>query len=363
MEFLSITIAQDFNIRLPTLLGNYRLMRLIGQGSTSAVFLANHIKTGDFYGLKIVPRSLLEKNNLLCRFEQELRVQQSLSHQNLLALHDIIYNENIIGLVMDYCRNGDLYSYLVNHDRLPEIEARNIFIGILEGLYYLHSKEIAHRDIKPENILLDEDLTPKIADLGLCHTTYNSLLSTPCGSPFYVPPEVLNLEQYDGKKRDIWSLGIVLFAMVTSSLPWTELSQTALFSQIKNCDYVIPDFLSTRLQNLIRKMINNNPDDRPTCQEIFEDPWITGVDNSRKLQFGNMLGKNVESSENMTSQIIQETAKSHVRKQISIVIPKFAKVRSNSSKGEPMRPIHVLIRKKPTSGSIPPEKRLSSTFC
>ena len=133
-------------------------------------------------------------------------------------------------IVMEYCEKGELFDYIVNNGKLSEEESCRLFQQIINGVEYLHEQSIIHRDLKPENILLDNNINIKISDFGLS-TFYdkNTYLQTPCGTPSYAPPEMLNGNAYNGTSSDIWSCGIILYAMLCGSLPFAESKEDIIY--------------------------------------------------------------------------------------------------------------------------------------
>jgi serine/threonine protein kinase len=150
-----------------------------------------------------------------------------------------------------------------------------MFLNIAEAIRFIHGKNIVHRDLKPDNVLLDDVYAPKLADFGLCSLSKSGkLLRTPCGSPLYAPPEILINQGYEGKSADIWSLGILLYTMVTGTLPWTTDNRIQLFEQIKRADIDIPAHLSPALQDLLANMLQRDPTRRYSIEEVLESPWF-----------------------------------------------------------------------------------------
>jgi serine/threonine protein kinase len=149
-----------------------------------------------------------------------------------------------------------------------------MFRDLLDAMIYLHDRNIAHRDIKPDNILLDAQMQPKIADLGLCHTLHgNSLLSTRCGTIYYAAPELVRGIDYDGRAVDVWSLGVVLYVMVAGALPWTVTTEAHVYDQILHARYRLPVHIGSDLSDLLKSMIALAPSGRPTMKALAETPW------------------------------------------------------------------------------------------
>jgi serine/threonine protein kinase len=212
---------------------------------------------------------------MLDRFERELRLYEQLAHPNIITLIEIVYQPALIYIVMEYCENGDLCQQLQTYGRMDDPCARNVFRQLVNAVHYLHDRGIAHRDIKPENILLGADFSPKLADLGLCHTdAVNHLLSTPCGTPCYASPEIVRGVEYDGRATDVWSMGVVLYAMLTGALPWSLESQAETFHQILEAEFTIPPFVRPRASDLLRGMLVVDPAARLSIREVADSPWI-----------------------------------------------------------------------------------------
>jgi serine/threonine protein kinase len=188
---------------------------------------------------------------------------------------EVVFDPDLIFVVMEYCPHGDLFTHIVTSGVFAENRAREILSQIAEAVQYIHARGIAHRDLKPENILLDRQFVAKLADFGLCHVVSPKvLLRTPCGSPFYAPPEILANQDYDGKTADIWSLGVLLFTMVTGSLPWVSDNQARLFREIIDSDVDIPALLSPTLQDLLQGMLKRDPAERFTIADVIASAWL-----------------------------------------------------------------------------------------
>jgi serine/threonine protein kinase len=274
-DFVDLIINGSQPIRLPRHFGRYEYVKTLGGGSSSAVILVRNLILSQLFACKVVSRAHLVSQNLFDRFEQEVRLLTSLRHPNIVSFEEIVFDPELIYLVMEYCSQGDLFSHILSHGVFQEPRARQLTQQIAEAVRCIHGRDIAHRDLKAENILLDSHSVAKLADFGLCHTsTSKNLLRTPCGSPFYAPPEIVSNKDYEGKSADIWSLGILLYTMVTGSYPWSATNQTELFRQIKACDVTIPAALSQPLQQLLAAMLQRDPSRRPTIGEVLNSPWL-----------------------------------------------------------------------------------------
>ena len=268
-------------ISVPSKFGKYEIIKYLGTGKYSVVFLVKNVENPSLgpYACKICSHQILAKNGILGRFERELQILKSINSEYVVKLYDLIFDASYIYLILEYCQNGELFDYIVSKGKIEEKEAKTLFYNILKGVDFIHKQNIAHRDLKPENILLDANNNPKLFDFALCHQIYeDNLLKTPCGSAFYAPPEIILQKEYDGKKSDIWALGVILYTMVTGSLPWKETNTKALFQQIIDADYIVPKTVSPQIASLIEKMMNINPSERPTTEEILTHSWFDHIE-------------------------------------------------------------------------------------
>ena len=182
-------------------------------------------------------------------------------------------------MVIEYANKGELFNYIVMKKHLEEIEARKFFQEILAGVEYLHEHNIVHRDLKPENLLLDNSTSIKIADFGLsAKYEKGELLDTACGSPCYAAPEMILGRKYFGPTVDVLSCGVVLFAMVCGYLPFEGENTLELYKKILRVDYTTIDNLSEELEDLLKKILNTDPNTRYTIKAIMNHPWMTYIE-------------------------------------------------------------------------------------
>jgi serine/threonine protein kinase len=274
-EPLEISLTDRYVLRIPIHFSHYTYVKTLGEGCSSAVILVRDRYSSNLYACKVVSRRYLVEQDMFGPFEQEVRLLPTLQQSNIIRFVDIVFETEVIFVIMEYCSQGDLFRHIVARGVLQEGRACEIFRGIADAVRFIHERGIVHRDLKPENILLDHNFTPKIADFGLCHIAApNSFLSTPCGSPLYAAPEVIAGGPYDGRKADVWSLGVLLFTMVTGLLPWSSRNQVELFRQIREEVIEIPTTVSPALQELLRRMLERNTVARPSIAEVCNDPWF-----------------------------------------------------------------------------------------
>eukprot|EP01099_Mayorella_cantabrigiensis_P001179 TRINITY_DN1493_c0_g4_i1.p1 TRINITY_DN1493_c0_g4~~TRINITY_DN1493_c0_g4_i1.p1 ORF type:complete len:624 (+),score=148.42 TRINITY_DN1493_c0_g4_i1:334-2205(+) len=178
-------------------------------------------------------------------------------------------------LVLEHVEGGELFDYLVSKGSLDVAEARIFFQQIIAGMDYCHNHLICHRDLKPENLLLDAEKNIKICDFGMAALMKkNELLSTSCGSPHYASPEVVMGIKYDGFAADVWSCGVILFALLTGKLPFDDENIRTLLAKVKTGHFTMPPTLSAEAQDLISKMLTLDPKKRITIKEIRSHPWF-----------------------------------------------------------------------------------------
>lgn len=262
---------------LPAFMGKYNFGQTIGKGSFSLVKMAQHTETRNKYAVKIIPKSNMNTPADMERFEREIQVIIKMNHPGIIKIHDFLIDDNFFYLIMDFCGGGTLLSQISGKD-INEDRAKPIFKQILETVSYIHDQGIAHRDLKLENVLLDEFGHVKIVDFGFsCFAETGQMFQTPCGSPAYAAPEVIAGEHYDGKMADMWSMGVMLFGLITGELPWKGSNQIHVFNQIKNAQFEIPPGVSTFGQDLIRKLLVPEPNLRLTAGECLGHPWFDGV--------------------------------------------------------------------------------------
>ncbi|XP_052353708.1 serine/threonine-protein kinase MARK2 isoform X6 [Oncorhynchus keta] len=256
-------------------IGNYRLLKTIGKGNFAKVKLARHVLTGKEVAVKIIDKTQLNSSSLQKLF-REVRIMKLLNHPNIVKLFEVIETEKTLYLVMEYASGGEVFDYLVAHGRMKEKEARAKFRQIVSAVQYCHQKCIVHRDLKAENLLLDSDMNIKIADFGFSNEfVMGSKLDTFCGSPPYAAPELFQGKKYDGPEVDVWSLGVILYTLVSGSLPFDGQNLKELRERVLRGKYRIPFYMSTDCENLLKKFLILNPTKRGSLeQQIMKDRWM-----------------------------------------------------------------------------------------
>ncbi|KAL5217698.1 hypothetical protein ABZP36_018382 [Zizania latifolia] len=260
--------------------GEYVLLRQIGSGAYARVWLGRHCTRGTEVALKEIAVERLS-SKLRESLLSEVDILRRIRHPNIIALHESIRDGGKIFLVLEYCRGGDLHSYLQQHKRVSETVAKHFIQQLASGLQMLRENNVVHRDLKPQNILLvanNENSLLKIADFGFAKFLEPfSLAETLCGSPLYMAPEVMQAQKYDAK-ADLWSVGIILYQLVTGSPPFTGESQIQLLRNILNTREIrFPSDceLSHGCIDLCRKLLQINSVERLTVEEFVNHPFLS----------------------------------------------------------------------------------------
>ncbi|XP_061686956.1 maternal embryonic leucine zipper kinase [Syngnathoides biaculeatus] len=253
----------------------YEVYDTIGSGGFAKVKLGRHILTGEKVAIKIMNKKDLGDD--LPRVKVEMEAMKSLSHQHICRLYQVIESATQIFMILEYCPGGELFDYIIAKDRLSEEETRVFFRQIVSAVAYVHSQGYAHRDLKPENLLIDGEHNLKLIDFGLCAKPKGGLgyeLMTCCGSPAYAAPELIQGKAYIGSEADVWSMGVLLFALLCGFLPFDDDNCAVLYRKITRGKYDNPSWLSPGSVLLLNQMMQVEPKWRPTVQQLLEHPWV-----------------------------------------------------------------------------------------
>ncbi|GFR92753.1 protein kinase AMPK alpha subunit 2 [Elysia marginata] len=216
-------------------IGHYILGDTLGVGTFGKVKIATHQMTGHKVAVKILNRQKIKNLDVVGKIRREIQNLKLFRHPHIIKLYQVISTPTDIFMVMEHVAGGELFDYIVKHGRLKEPEARRFFQQIISGVDYCHRHMVVHRDLKPENLLLDSSNNVKIADFGLSNMmTDGEFLRTSCGSPNYAAPEVISGKLYAGPEVDIWSCGVILYALLCGTLPFDDEHVPTLFRKIKS---------------------------------------------------------------------------------------------------------------------------------
>ena len=251
--------------------GNYSLGRLIGKGSFGKVYLATHTLTN---ASKVVLKSANKDDANLAR---EIHHHRQFLHPHIARLYEVIVTENLVWLALEWCPGDELYNHLLKHGRMDVGKVQKIFTQLVGAVSYVHSKSCVHRDLKLENILLDKNENVKLVDFGFTreYTGPTSYLQTWCGTICYSAPEMLRGEKYAGEKVDVWSLGIILYALLCGELPFDEDDdENATKLLILNDEPKYPAYIAEPALDLLKKLLSKRPILRPSLGDILKDSWL-----------------------------------------------------------------------------------------
>ncbi|AWP05657.1 putative maternal embryonic leucine zipper kinase isoform 2 [Scophthalmus maximus] len=254
---------------------NYEVYETIGSGGFAKVKLGRHLLTGEKVAIKIMNKKDLGDD--LPRVKVEIEAMKNLSHQHVCRLYQVIETSTQIFMVLEYCPGGELFDYIIAKDRLSEEETRVFFRQIVSAMAYVHSQGYAHRDLKPENLLIDGDHNLKLIDFGLCAKPKGGLgyeLMTCCGSPAYAAPELIQGKSYIGSEADVWSMGVLLFALLCGYLPFDDENCMALYRKITRGKYDNPRWLSPGSVLLLNQMMQVDPKRRISVRQLLDHPWV-----------------------------------------------------------------------------------------
>ncbi|KAF3769394.1 hypothetical protein M406DRAFT_44514 [Cryphonectria parasitica EP155] len=288
--------------RLKSYIGPWQLGKTLGKGSSARVRLARHRVTHQSVAVKIISKKTaylsqagsiaqldrLEKHSpaeedgvrrLPVTVEREIAIMKLIEHPNIIQILDVWENRNEIYLILEYCESSDMFSWINKYGPLSEHDTVYVFRQMMCAMEYCHSFNICHRDLKPENILLSDDGEVKIIDFGMAALHQNDQnLRTACGSPHYAAPELLKSKTYRGDKADVWSMGVILYAMLAQRLPFDDPHLPTILSLSKRAIYTMPDELSRDAKDMIRRILVTDPDKRISIVEMWDHPLIKKYD-------------------------------------------------------------------------------------
>lgn len=256
-------------------IGRYRVGRTIGAGTFAKVRLAVDADTGATVAVKVIDKRMVIRNNLMYQVKREITAMKLLNHPNIVKIYEVIATKTKICLVMEYVPGGQLSDKLSYLKRLDEKEAKKYFYQLIDAVDYCHRRGVYHRDLKPENLLVDNQGNLKVSDFGLSVLKKpGQFLSTSCGSPCYVAPEMIQHKSYDGAAADVWSCGVILFELLAGYLPFQDCSLTNLYRRISRAQFVFPQWLSVPQKKIIIRILDPSPITRAKISDIFDDKWL-----------------------------------------------------------------------------------------
>lgn len=265
----------------------YNILKDLGQGTFGKVKLATHKHSKEQVAVKILEKSRILEESDRERVSREIQILKILRHPNITQLYEILEDDENLFLITEFVPNGELFDYIVAQRRVKEMEACKFFQQIIDGIDYIHKLNVVHRDLKPENLLLDENRNIKMVDFGLSNLYKDGeLLKTACGSPCYAAPEMIAGRRYSGLHVDIWSAGVILYALVCGYLPFDDDDTQKLYRKIMRGEYKLPSFVSGACGDMIKRVLNTNPNKRYTIEDIKQHPWFSTYKGYVSIQKG-----------------------------------------------------------------------------
>lgn len=303
--------------------GAYELLDTLGSGNFGKVKRARHVDTRIHYAIKIVDTNVLKQNlpgNLDIR--REMSILRALQHPNIVFLHEVMVSPYRVYLVMDLAEGGDFFHYLRTHGKLNEILARKFFKQLVDAVCYCHSHGVFHRDLKPENLLLTSESIAnanlKITDFGFSAMKDHggTLLKTNCGSPHYCAPEVWNgtcsKTGYDGSKADAFSIGVILFVLLTGGQPFYDVDEDKLLYKVDRCHVTYPSFLGDEAVDLLSKLLVRDPQKRWSLHMVRRHSWYlaASLDDIVNIDVADVASTDEEEEEGDTDTSVTMTSAS-----------------------------------------------------
>lgn len=263
-------LLDEFSAKELHTVGNYKIGKLIGKGAFGKVYLASHTLINRS---KIVLKSAKKDDSNLAR---EIHHHRQFLHPHIARLYEVIVTESLVWLVLEYCPGDELYYYLTKNGPIEPEKVKKIFTQLVGAVSYVHQKSCVHRDLKLENILLDKNEDVKLCDFGFTreYEGKSSYLQTWCGTVCYSAPEMLKGEKYAGEKVDVWSLGVILYALLCGELPFDEDDDDATKMKILKEEPKYPDTLPSPAKDLLALLLSKRPLLRPSLAEILTNPWL-----------------------------------------------------------------------------------------
>ncbi|KAF3542676.1 hypothetical protein DY000_02001182 [Brassica cretica] len=262
-------------------IGKYEIGRTIGEGNFAKVKLGYDTTNGTYVAVKIIDKALVIQKGLQSQVQREIRTMKLLNHPNIVQIHEVIGTKTKICIVMEYVAGGQLSDKLCKH-KMKESDARKLFQQLIDAVDYCHNRGVYHRDLKPQNLLLDSKGNLKVSDFGLSAVPKSGdMLSTACGSPCYIAPELIMNKGYSGAAVDVWSCGVILFELLAGYPPFDDHTLVVLYKKILRADYTFPPAFTGAQKKLIFNILDPNPQRMSEmlialgCYVLFSKLYIT----------------------------------------------------------------------------------------
>ncbi|CAK5261918.1 unnamed protein product [Mycena citricolor] len=264
--------------------GSYYMLQTLGEGEFGKVKLGIHCKYGEEAAVKLIRRESVHNESKMAKIAREIEILDSLRHPNIVRLYDVFETDKFFGIILEYAAGGELFDHILAHRHLKERDAARLFAQLVSGVWYMHQKNIVHRDLKLENLLLDRNRNLVITDFGFANQFQRKdlLMETMCGSPCYAAPELVMQEgSYVGTAADVWSCGVILYAMLSGYLPFDDDPDnpdaeniSKLYAYISKTPVSFAEHVSDNARDLLCLMLVPNPVLRCELVTVMRHPWF-----------------------------------------------------------------------------------------
>lgn len=283
-ETIMAKTKDGYKVIIPLSFKGYKLIKVLGSGSSSVVCLVENQFSKKLYSAKIIPKKYIKENNLAEQIENEISIMKKIDHRNIVKFQETFefknqYNQINKVIIMEYCENGDLCSYILKHGFESDSQKMKITLGFLNGIKYLHDNNISHGDIKLENILLDSEFNAKLADFGFSKIGLTAGDDGKNGTLYYAAPELFFTGNFNPMKSDIWSVGITLYCLSEQSFPFEQNNERSIVKQITSQNLSINAGLNKKLKGIVEKCFIKNPSNRPNIEDILNDDYFSLIKN------------------------------------------------------------------------------------
>lgn len=269
IDAMKTSVYQETNIKF------YRYGKIIGRGAFGKVNIGVHVASGRVVAVKSFKLNNSEINSIKRKLHLETQLMRSINHRNVVRIYETFETEKLLMIVLEYVAGGDLLTYLKKKNKVTENTCKFIFKQLIQGLHYMHSQGIIHRDVKLDNILIDSDSTIKICDLGVSKMIKpGELMTEQCGTPAYIAPEIISGNGYYGFGADIWSAGVVFYALLSGTVPFKGSNMQELHDLIVKADYPELTDISLEANELIKGMLEVDPNKRLTTDQLLKHPYL-----------------------------------------------------------------------------------------